>query len=110
MEAIDKDQINLLKGAIIVSIVMLFLGIPTGWPYGYYTLLRWVVTASAIFAVYITYNLKKNVWVIPLIIVALVFNPLVPVYLAKETWVLIDFVSAIFFLLFVFQVKNTEIK
>ena len=108
MGIVDKDQINLLKGAIIVSIVMLFLGIPSGWPYGYYTFLRWVVTGSAFFAIYITYNLKRPIWIIPLVLTALLFNPLAPVYLDKSTWVFFDVVVGGFLLLVLNKIKLQE--
>jgi len=87
---------------------MLLLAIPAIWPYGYYTLLRWVVTATAIFLVWITYNLKKTFWLVLMGLVAVLFNPLIPIYLDKETWVIIDFIVAILFLVSIFKIKSKD--
>lgn len=80
------------------------------WPYGYYILLRWVVAGTGLFAAYITYNLKKAVWSIVLILIALLFNPLIPVHLEKEGWVVIDFVVALFYLVAVFVIRFPKDK
>ena len=88
---------------------MLLLAIPD-LPYGYYTLLRWVVTASAIFLVYIASQLGKKFWLFLMIIIALLFNPIAPIHLDKETWVIIDFVVAVLFLISIFRIKISESK
>lgn len=99
MDTITQDQVNTLRWAIIISSIMLLLAMPSGlWPYGYYILLRWVVAGTGIFAAYISYNLGKTPWVVILGLVALLFNPIVPVHLSKDTWVFIDFIAAILFL------------
>jgi len=105
----DKETIKYKNIASITSIVMLLLAIPD-LPYGYYTLLRWVVTASAIFLVYIAYELEKKFWIVPMAIVAILFNPIAPIHLNKETWVIIDFVVAVLFLISIFKIKISESK
>lgn len=92
----------------IISIIMLLLAIPAIWPYGYYILLRWVVTASAIFLIWVAYDLKKTFWLFSMVIVAILFNPIIPVHLDKETWVIIDFIVAVLFLISIFKVKPKE--
>ena len=58
------------------------LGALGPWPYGYYTLLRWVVCISALMVVYRASHVDRPwaVWTFGL--VALLFNPLVPIYLS----------------------------
>ena len=50
----------------------------------YYTLLRWVVCGVAAFAAYHAATSKKTGWMWALVIVALAFNPLLPVHLKRE--------------------------
>jgi len=50
----------------------------------YYTLLRWVVCGVAAFAAYQAATSKKTGWMWVLVIVALAFNPLLPVHLKRE--------------------------
>ena len=92
----------------VVSIIMLLLAIPTFWPYGYYILLRWVVALSAVFLLWAAYNLKKTFWLFSMGIVVILFNPIVPVHLDKETWVIIDFIAAILFFVSIFKLKAKE--
>ncbi len=88
--------------ALIAGIALL-LGIPTGWPYVYYQLLRWLVAIVGGVYVYQSYNEKENGWMWVMIAITVLFNPIAPVYLAKETWVLVDFVAAV--VMFVYCAK-----
>jgi len=102
----DREIIKYKNIASVISVVLLLLAIPAIWPYGYYILLRWIVTASAIFLIWIAYDLKKTFWLFLMGIVAILFNPIIPVYLDKGTWVIIDFVVAVLFLIAVFKLKK----
>ena len=105
----DKETIKYKNISSVASIIMLLLAIPD-LPYGYYGLLRWVVTASAIFLVWVAYQLGKKFWLFLMGFVALLFNPLIPIHLDKEIWVVIDFIVAILFLVSIFIIKNHERK
>ena len=105
----NKEIIKYKNIASIVSIVMLLLAMPAIWPYGYYILLRWVVTASAIFLVWVSYNLKKTFWLFLMGIIALLFNPIAPIHLDKETWVIIDLIVAVIFLTSIFKIKSKKL-
>ena len=102
----DKEIIQYKNIASVIVIVMLLLAIPDIWPYGYYIVLRWVVTASALFLIWISYELKKGFWLFLMIIVAILFNPLAPIHFNKEAWVVIDFVVAILFLVTIYKIKG----
>ena len=82
----------------IIAAIMLFLAIPSIWPYSYYKLLRWVVTGIAAFIAYSKNEEERRggMWV--MIGIAILFNPLVPFYLAKGTWAVLDFIAALTFL------------
>lgn len=74
-----------------IPAVMLLAALAS-WPYGYYTFLRLVVTACAIALVVVEYQRtdKFSVSSIPLIGIALLFNPLIPVHMKRDLWALID--------------------
>jgi hypothetical protein len=102
----DKEIIkykNIVSG---ISVIMLLLAIPTFWPYGYYILLRWMITISAVFLLSLAYESKKTFWLFSMGIIAILFNPIIPVYLNKETWVMIDLIVAILFLVSIFKIKD----
>jgi hypothetical protein len=70
-------------------------------PYGYYTFTRIVVCASAALIAYISWKESENVisrlWAVMFGLIAVLFNPLVPIYLKRATWFSIDIgIAAIF--------------
>lgn len=105
----DNTAIKYKQIASIVAILMLLLAIPSGlWPYGYYQILRWIVAGIALFVAYVAYHLEKQAWIWIMVIIAILFNPIAPIYLSKETWVLIDLISSIVFLISIFTIKEYE--
>ena len=72
-------------------------------PIGYYTFLRILVTAGALWILYNINDNKIEGWDYFLIITAIFFNPVFPVYLNKEMWSVIDVVTGIGYLLFGFK-------
>lgn len=87
-----------MPAAVIYTVsAMLFIGV-AHLPYGYYTFLRLVACAAFAFAAFIAYDRKNNVlpWIYGL--VALVFNPFIPVHFQKEVWIAIDLAAGILLL------------
>lgn len=82
--------------ATIVGFLLLIAILPL--PYGYYTLLRLVVCGSGLFLAYQLYEYKLHNWSVALALLALLFNPFIPVYLSREIWLPIDIIGAITFL------------
>jgi len=101
----DKELIKYKNITSVISVVILLLAIPTFWPYGYYILLRWVVSISAAFLVWIAYNLKKKFWIVLMGAITLLFNPIIPFHLDKEIWVVIDIIVAFIFLVSIFGIR-----
>jgi hypothetical protein len=62
--------------------------------YGYYTLLRWAVCGVAAFAAFQAAESDKSGWAWALAIVALAFNPVIPIHLKRDTWAFIDLAVA----------------
>ena len=84
--------------AIPCAVAALFLlGAMGTWPYGYYTLLRWVTCASAVYVALVTHESKRFAWVWPFALAAVLFNPLVPVHLSRGVWRPIDVATALLF-------------
>ena len=99
-----------MKYLLLLCTCLLFLAL-ADLPIGYYTLLRIVVTIGAIGIVSTEFENGFNFWVITFGIIAIVFNPLIPIYLNdKDTWMPIDIVVAILFLVksFNYKIKTEE--
>ncbi len=86
-----------LPVAAWVVIAALVAAVPPIWPIGFYTLLRLVVCAFVIYALVARPKLRGGGLGVALGFVALLFNPIFPVYLDKALWVPIDLGVAYFF-------------
>jgi hypothetical protein len=76
---------------------MLF-GAIAEWTYGYYTLLRWITCIAATLVAFQAFEKNINWAKVVFIIIAILFNPLAPIYLSRSTWIPIDIITAIFFI------------
>ncbi len=74
-------------------------------PYGYYTFLRIIVTIVAGITAFIASEQENKTWMILFGAVAILFNPIIPIYLDKDTWLIIDVIVAILFGVSTFTVK-----
>ncbi len=73
--------------------------------YDYYVLLRWVVCASAAYSAYLAVKTEKIPWAWTMGIMALLFNPIIPLHLSRQTWTYIDIIAGTIFLISIFFVK-----
>jgi len=98
----NKNSAKFLKWPGMIASTMLLLAF-LDWSYGYYNLLRVAITSVSIYYVYYldTTLEKQNFWFWSLIGIAILFNPIIPVYLYdKSVWEIIDIVVVIFFMVF----------
>ena len=81
---------------IYITSAMLLIGAAPIPFYGYYTLLRIVAFITFTYAAIFTYSQKNSTlpWVYG--VLAIMFNPIIKIYLPKEVWAVIDIASAIF--------------
>ena len=65
-------------------------------PYGYYVFLRITVFIFSCYMIYFLFSQEKIPMMVAFIIIAIVFNPIIQIFLSKELWVVIDILVAIF--------------
>ncbi|ANM17172.1 hypothetical protein AMK06_CH02276 [Rhizobium sp. N541] len=78
-------------GALLLALLPL--------PYGYYILLRLVVAS---FSLYLSYRYSGNAakmtgWALAFLLVAVLWNPVVPIFLDRGSWFVLDLVAAVMF-------------
>jgi|SRR5438309_2876742 len=69
------------KLASQASALLLFLSLLPIWPFIYYALMRYLVGITAVLLIVKADDMKKEKWIWVWIGVAILFNPIVPVYL-----------------------------
>jgi len=81
---------NFLKG---LSAVLLVLALGP-WPYDYYTILRVVVCATSVWCTIRYYIDSEEGLAVMFGILALLFNPISPIYLDRGLWTFFDLGAA----------------
>ena len=82
---------NVLK---VIAVLLLFYATSRN-QYNYYIFLRWYVFVSCIYFAYKTRFEDNKFWLITFSVISLLFNPIIPVYLNKGIWSLIDIGSGV---------------
>jgi hypothetical protein len=75
-------------------------------PYDYYTLMRWIVCATAGYLTYVSYDSKKTPWVWVFGGIAILFNPIIPIHLKKTTWAAIDVVAGVIMIVSILFIRE----
>jgi len=91
--------------ALLIAAVFLFLALFDGWPYGFFTLLRFVIFAIAAYIVWMAYEAKKEKWVWIFGFLAVLFNPFIIIHLNREIWSFIDLIVGVFMIVSIFVLK-----
>ena len=87
-----------MKNLWYVAAGLLFLG-ALSLPSGYYDLLRWFIFGVALFAAYSNFESGQTSWSIAFVVIALIFNPFLPLYLYnKFLWLIIDIGAGLTFI------------
>ena len=93
--AVFRHHWFLWVGPVVMLVAALF-----PWPYGYYNFLRICVCGAAAFLAYQqwTHDDAASKWVVMLVAIAVLYNPLVPVHLTREIWTVLNLGTAVAFI------------
>lgn len=101
---------NWLKENWFLLVAAAFLlGALGGWPYAYYQLLRWIVCGVGACSAYLAYTQQRKGWTGVFVAIAILFNPIMPFYMERDTWQMLDVIAAIPFVFFAFVRKGAGI-
>lgn len=104
MKIIKQNWFTLIAG------IMLLLAIPPIWTYSYYQILRWVVSGVACYNAYRANEEKETRWLIIMVVIAILFNPIATFHFAKGTWVILNLVASILMFTSIFKIKKLNEK
>lgn len=93
----------------LVPIALLLIGL-ADLPTGYYTLVRIIVCLVSCLSCYWSYKRDGKIGVATAIyaLLALLFNPFIPIYLHdKDTWAVIDIAAAVLLAIRYFTIKKS---
>lgn len=88
-----------VKIGLLVAALMLCAAVIPTMPYGFWVLLKWAVCGAAVYgAVHFKDEERLRGHFIPLVILAVLFNPFVPVLLTPLLGLILSLGTAIYFL------------
>ncbi|MFA5431687.1 MAG: DUF6804 family protein [Candidatus Paceibacterota bacterium] len=88
----------------LLATILLFWALSDN-SYGYYQFLRWIILIIGGYSAYLSNKDGKIGWTLIFAIIVILFNPLIPFYLSKGNWQLIDLISGILFLVSLMKIK-----
>ena len=92
----------------IVSICLIIISILAvgSLPYVIYTLLRLIVCATSIYGAYLSKKQGNKNWLWIFIVLAVLFNPLIPFYLGLPIWILVDIAAVVLLSVSIKKIKE----
>lgn len=93
----------------LIIAVILFISIAE-LPYGFYAIMRIIVPLMSAIYLFFSYMLKDklDLMLIPNILIVILWNPILPVYMDKETWVVLDAIAGISQVIIAFYAYHLE--
>jgi hypothetical protein len=101
-----KTQLSFSVVARIIASALLFWALARH-QYGYFVLLRWVVCGTSAFCAYLSYSLKRVPWTWLFALLTILFNPLSPIRLDRQTWAYFDIATGVFLLASIFFIRES---
>ena len=96
--------------ALLIAAAFLLVALFDGWPYGFFTLLRFVVFTSSAYIAWMSYEAQKEKWVWIFGFLAVLFNPFIVIHLDREIWSVIDLIVGVFMIISLFALKLDKLK
>jgi hypothetical protein len=92
---VNRPVIGGVPAAVIYGAAVLLAAAVLPLPYGYYQLLRLVGTGVFAWGAFVAFQRGSAGYAFGFAVLALLFNPVVPVYLSKAAWMPIDVGAAL---------------
>lgn len=102
-----KRLLTLSSFARVIAAGLLFWAVARH-TYDYFTILRLVSCAVTSYCGYLAYAQKAVGWVWVMGAIAVLFNPLVPVTLSRQTWMPIDIATGLVLLISIWFVQERK--
>ncbi len=101
----NKNSVYLF---FLIPAILLFIAPLISFPYGFYTLLRIIVSLTSLTVIYQSYKKTNSIneYSIIFSLILILYNPLIPIYLSREIWLPINFVTSAIYLYALFKSRK----
>tara|TARA_B100000029_G_scaffold472494_1_gene513051 strand:- start:475 stop:792 length:318 start_codon:yes stop_codon:yes gene_type:complete len=99
---------NSLALFFLIPAVLLIIAPLISFPYGFYTLVRLIVSVTSGFIIYHSYKEAGGINEISIIfaLILILYNPLAPVHLSREIWMPINFITSGIYIYGFYKIKK----
>ena len=87
-----KRTLSLYVAWLVATVILVF-AVTGRHPYGFYTLLRWICCAAFAYSAFTAHEKNRVAWVWVFGVLAMLFNPIVPLHFQRDPWQMIDWVT-----------------
>ncbi|MBF0593885.1 MAG: hypothetical protein HQL22_02840 [Candidatus Omnitrophica bacterium] len=100
-----SNKVSFITPILAVSATLLFLAVFFKLPYGFYTLLRVVISITSCFMVIAAYKWHRHGWMVVFGLIGLLFNPFILVHFDRVMWRVIDFAVGVLLVFCIFKIR-----
>ena len=94
---ITHEQIHYRVLFSKIAAIILFVAIIPIWPYFFYQFLKLAIFGAAVFSAYLYHKERDTKWMLIMIVIAIIFNPINALYFGHFLWSVVDLIVAILF-------------
>lgn len=88
---VHPAQVPAIVGVVLMMCATLSM------PYDFYVILRWAAPAMAIWVCTVAGSQHRTFWVVAMLAIAVVFNPIVPFTMPRGNWAWLNTISLVLF-------------
>lgn len=102
------NKLHPIRYALIISALIVAGAFYPHHSYNYFVLLKWAVTGTAVWAAVAEGEKKRTFAVMIFCMVALIHNPFFRFSFPRDTWLVIDGITAVWFMFMTFFIKTAK--
>jgi len=100
-----KKYIAIFQIVRFITALLLFWALAEH-PYGFYQFLRIIVCGVSLYSLLTSLQVDKKFWIWVFGVLTILFNPIFPIHLTREIWIIFDVVAGLVYILSIFIFKH----
>lgn len=105
---LNNNWLKLVAMLMLLSVVASYFSAMFTLPYAFYQFMNWAVVIASIMIVKQSYKMQKSLPMWLFALVAIVFNPIAPIYLSAFAWQIVDIAAVVLFLISLFLMREKK--
>ena len=91
-EKVEPMNLKIVSGVLAAAMI---LALAPAMPYGYYSVMRWIVSGLCVWLAALSYRESRELWTWAWGILAGIYNPIVPIHSTREIWSIVNLATLV---------------